>query len=439
MTSNKLLSEFAKYTSLNILGMIALSCYILADTYFISAGIGADGLAALNIAVPIYSFIHGSGLMIGIGGGTRFSVFKSRGDNESATNAFNVSILLGVIFSVFFVLIGIFFSGGIISVLGADESIFEMAHTYLLVLMLFSPAFIFNNILQCFLRNDGAPQLSMAAMISGSLLNVVMDWIFIFPCQMGIFGAVLATGMAPLVGISVSLTRIIAKKTSLSVKSCRLSFKSVTATLSTGAPSLVTELSSGVVMIVFNYLTMGLLGNTGVAAYSVVANLSLVVMAVYTGIAQGIQPIISRNYGMGNYKGVNTVMRYAIILMLALSAAVYAGIFFGADAITAAFNSQGDAMLQSIAPLGLQLYFIACPFAGFNIIAVMCFTSMQLPRPAHIISLSRGFVIIISAALIFSWLWKINGTWLSFPAAELITSAIAVILTAVTYKKARLR
>lgn len=172
--------------------------------------------------------------------------------------------------------------------------------------------------------------------------------------------------------------------------------------LSGGVPSLVTEWSSGIVMIVFNSIILRLEGNIGVAAYGVIANLSLVVIAIYTGIAQGIQPLISNGYGTGDYRKIKEVLQYAMLAMLLVSEAVYACVFFAASGIAGIFNSEGSALLQTLAAQGMKLYFIACPFAGFNVIISMYFTSSERARPAHIISLLRGFIIIIPAAFILS-------------------------------------
>lgn len=146
--------DFVKYSSLNVMGMIGLSCYILADTYFVSKGLGANGLTALNLAIPIYSFIHGSGLMIGMGGGTKYAIQKSQKAYDAANRTFTHAVLLAAVFAAFFVLAGIFLSGAITSLFGADETVYEMSKTYLQVILLFAPAFLMNNVLLCFVRND---------------------------------------------------------------------------------------------------------------------------------------------------------------------------------------------------------------------------------------------------------------------------------------------
>ena len=425
MTKSNCFRDFARYASLNVLGMIGLSCYILADTFFISKGLGADGLTALNLAIPIYSFIHGSGLMIGMGGGTKYSILKSQNKHDAANRVFTHALYLAAVFAVFFVLTGIFFSGHIVSLFGAGGQVYEMSNTYLKVILLFAPAFLMNNVLLCFVRNDGAPQRSMAAMITGSLSNVVLDWVFIFPCRMGIFGAVFATGLAPVISILVLSPHMIRKRNGFHVTACRPAANPAAGILSSGIPSLVTEVSSGIVMIVLNSILMNLEGNVGVAAYSIIANLSLVVIAVFTGIAQGIQPLISRSYGQNSQSGIQSILRYAMVSVLVLSALLYSVVFLGAPQITDIFNSEHNAVLGRIAQEGMRLYFIACPFAGINIVMSMYFTSSDCPRPAHVIALLRGFFLIIPLAFLLSRIGGLTGIWCAFPAAEGLTAAAA--------------
>ena len=419
--------EFVKYTSLNVLGMLALSCYILADTFFVSQGLGTNGLTALNLAIPIYSFIHGSGLMIGMGGATKYTIFRSRGDIAAGHRSFTHAVYLAVCFAVFFVLLGLFLPGRIIGLFGAEGEVWEMGTVYLRVILLFAPAFLMNNVLLCFVRNDGAPQLSMAAMITGSLSNVVLDWVFIFPCRMGMFGAAFATGLAPLISMGVLSVHFLRRRQQFAFQFQRPRLRTAGGILSSGVPSLVTEVSSGIVMIVFNAIILGLEGNVGVAAYGVIANLSLVVLAMYTGIAQGVQPLFSRGYGRGDGKSLRSILRYALLTMLMLSALIYGVVALFAPQIAGAFNSEGNAALQSIAERGMRLYFLACPFAGFNVILSMFFTSTERPAPAHVISLLRGFVLIIPLALALSAVAGMTGVWCAFPVTELLCAAFGMV------------
>ena len=420
--------EFFRYTTQNILGMLALSCYILADTFFVSLGTGADGLAALNLSIPVYSFIHGSGLMVGMGGGTRYSILKSQGNHEDANRAFTHALWMAGILALFFLALGPLAAGDIVAAFGGTGRVFTMSRTYLRVLLMFAPAFLLNDVLICFVRNDGAPQLSMTAMVVGSLANVVLDWILIFPCRLGIFGAAFATGLAPMIGIGILSTHFFRRKNQFHPVACRPRWRMVGRIAATGLPSLVTEVSSGIVMIVFNALILGLEGNVGVAAYGVIANLSLVVIAIYTGIAQGIQPILSRNYGRGDRTGARAILRYAMVTMLGISLLVYGAVLLGTAQIAGVFNSDGNPTLQSIAEQGLRLYFAACPFAGCNVVLSIYFTSTDRPLPAHVISLLRGIFVILPAAFLLAWLGGMVGIWLAFPVTEFLVAVVAGVL-----------
>lgn len=435
MKESSCFREFLKYSSLNVLGMIALSCYILADTFFVSKALGANGLTALNLAIPVYNFINGSGLMIGMGGGTKYAISKSQGKMKQASQAFTNAAALTALIAACFLLLGLFASAPIARMLGADDTVFEMSRTYLQVLLLFSPMFMTNNLLLCFIRNDGAPQLSMAAMITGSLSNVVLDYVFMFPLGMGIFGAVLATGLAPVISILVQSPYLLTKKNQFHLVRCRLSARLSLGIFSSGLPSLITEVSSGIVIIIFNRIILGLDGNTGVAAYGVIANLSLVVIAIYTGISQGIQPILSSNYGKGIRENVQAILRYAVTTVVILSAGVYLCMFFGAEPITAIFNSEKNQILQEIAEAGLKIYFTGCVFAGLNIIFSVYFTSTERPLPAQIISVMRGFIVIIPMSFLLSAIAGLPGVWASFPATEFLVSVAGVGLYAVMRKK----
>lgn len=435
MNNTKYFKEFAKYTSLNVLGMIGLSCYILADTFFISKGLGANGLAALNLAIPIYSFINGSGLMLGMGGATKYSILKSQDKTQEANRTFTNTILITLALALVFFSIGIFLSGPITKLLGADEVIFQMSKTYLQVILLFAPMFMLNNVLLCFVRNDGAPQLSMLAMLGGSISNIILDYVFIFPCNMGIFGAVFATGLAPIISMIILSPYFFKKKNQFHLIKCKLSVQLIGGIISSGLPSLITEVSSGIVIIVFNKIILSLQGNTGIAAYGVIANLSLVVISIYTGVAQGIQPILSRSYGAGDQKNIQQVLRYALFTVLAISGIVYSTVFFGADQIANIFNSENNALLQSIAVTGLKIYFTACVFAGFNIILSVYFTSTEHARPAHIISVLRGFIIIIPMAFLLSSISGMTGVWLTFPTTEFIVAMIGLTLFLLSRRK----
>lgn len=416
------LSAFMKYVSFNVLGMIGLSCYILADTFFVANGVGANGLTALNLAIPVYNFINGVGLMIAIGASTRFAISKSK---EVFTSGLYFIVICGTIF----VLTGLIFSNGIASLLGADSITIADTNIYLKIILLFSPMFMLNSYLQAFIRNDKNPSLAMVAMIMGSVANIILDYIFIMVFGMGMFGAVLATGVSPIVGLLVMSTHFIRKNNTFKfMPKLKLTFKRIKDIAVLGVSSFVTEMASGIVIIVFNILILNLSGNTGVAAYGVITNVALVVMSVFTGIAQGTQPLISDAYGKGENKIVKKLLKYALITSVIVAIISYASGYIFSENIVSLFNKDNDATLLSIAVQGIRIYFISFLFSGINVITTLYFTSMDKPQYAMIISILRGFVLIIPVAIILSIMYNMNGVWSSVVVTEIIVMLVGIII-----------
>lgn len=420
------LKKFIRYSVNNIFGMMAISVYILADTFFIARGVGTLGLTALNIAIPAFSFIQGSGLMLGIGAATKYSILKAQGQEKGANEIFSLAVISGLIISLFFVFLSITASKYLVKILGADESIFDITVTYLRVILCFAPSFIINAIFLCFVRNDHAPALAMIAMVIGSFSNIVLDYIFVFPLNMGMFGAALATGCAPVIGLCILSLHKLRGKNNFKLVKYKLDFIKIFGILKLGLPSLITELASGVVIIVFNILILGISGNIGVAAYGIIANISMVVTAIYTGISQAIQPLLSNCYGLKDTSGMKKIFKYALVLMLALSLVIYVILYFYASDIAFIFNKENDNILQTMAVEGLKVYFTATPFLGFNIIISIVFISMEKAVPAQIISLCRGFFILVPSAVILSKVFLMLGVWLSLLFCECVVAIISI-------------
>ena len=205
---------FAKYVSQNILGMIGVSAYVLADTFFISLAEGADGITALNLVLPLYSLIFAIGSMIGVGSATRFKIYQARGDKEAGFY-FTNSILFAFIFGLLFSLAGLFVPGAIVRLLGGTDEIVAIGIPYTRIFLLFAPFFMMNYICNAFVRNDGNPSLAMAATFSSSIFNIIMDYVLMFPLKMGMAGAALATAFSPIVGISICSIHLFSGKSSV--------------------------------------------------------------------------------------------------------------------------------------------------------------------------------------------------------------------------------
>lgn len=423
------LKEFFRYIIPSVMGMLGLSCYILADTYFIAGKMGSDGLTALNLAIPVYNLIHGSGLMVGMGGAALYSIAESQNDTKKGNIVFTYTLLFRGVLSVIFLLLGIFASENIAQLLGAKGKILPMTEIYLRMILIFSPCFLLNNILLGFLRNDGAPKLAMAGMLTGSFSNILLDYLFIYPLGWGMFGAVFATCLSPVISMAVMSVFFLKRRNHFHPVRLHPDGMLAGKILLTGCPSLVNELSSGIVMVVFNFLMLRFGGNTAVAAYGVIANISLVVIAMFTGIAQGAQPLISRNHGCGLPEQRNAVVRFSVRTAVLLAIFVYLFLLFFAEQTAGMFNSQGDVQLQNMAVQGIRFYFAGAVPAGINIVLCTAFTCMEYPQAGSLISILRGFLLIVPLAFLLGGVWQIMGLWFVFPLTEILTCICALFIT----------
>lgn len=425
----KLKNEFIKYTTLNMIAMVGVSLYILADTYFISKAVGAVGLAALNFNIVVFMLMHGIGLMIGVGGGIYFSIKGSAGDMEEGNAVFVNALILGLISAMLFLNMGILFPNQIAAFLGANVETLDLTVTYLKTISLFAPFFVLNNILLSFIRNDHNPRLAMTAMVVSSMFNIIMDYILMFVFQWGIFGAAFATGLSPVLSLGILLLHFKRKNRTLAFKPVRFKVKQMVLILKLGFPMFITELATAVTLFTFNMVILDISGNVGVAAYGIIANAAIVVMALFNGLAQGLQPLASKLHGQGDLNGLKQVFIYGIIGSLIISITTYVGVYFNVEAIVSVFNSDKIKALTDIAVFGMLIYFTGFFFAGINIVSVSYLSAKSNSKKAMILSILRSSIILIPSVLILSNLFGLVGVWASFVVTELVVMMLSRVKT----------
>lgn len=428
ITNLTLLKEYARYVSLNIFSMIGLSCYILVDTFFIANGVGADGLTALNLALPMFALITAFGFLISVGTGTRYSICRARGWHEEGDRLFTHGVVAAFGIGLVFIFIRFAFTKPFVILMGAQGNLIPLTEQYMKTFLMFAPFFILNNTLNNMVKNDGNPRCSMIATIAGSMANIVMDYIFIYPMGMGMFGAALATGISPIVGISILSTHFLQKRNGFKLARCKLSLTTYKEIGALGTSSFFAEIASMIVMVVFNKTILSITGNIGVASYGVIANLAIVVIAFFNGIAQGIQPLVSTSYGKGDLRTGYKVFRYAAGTTMAAALILYFILYVWATPIVELFNGEHITALREYATVGVRIYFFGIFFAGFNTVITTFFNSREEVKKAFCITLLRGGLVIIPAVLLLTFLFDMNGVWLSYPVSEGLVLIVAVIL-----------
>ena len=312
--------------------------------------------------------------------------------------------------------------------MGGDAGIVALGIPYARIFLLFTPFFMCNYIVSAFVRNDGAPSLAMVATLSGSLFNVVFDYIFMFPMGLGLAGAALATAVSPMLSIAICSRHFFQKDNTVQFVRQLPSAKLLGQSCQLGISGFVGEMSSGVTTTVFNFLLLGLAGNVAVAAYGVVANFALVATAIFNGVAQGAQPLVSRCYGHSDRPGARKLLILGSCTALAVAAVLYAVVFGMTDTLVGWFNSESSVQMARFAHNGMRLYFVGYFFAGFNIVAAGYLSATNRPVEASVTSICRGVAAIVVCSLVMSALFGMNGVWAAFPASELLTALLTLCL-----------
>lgn len=434
MSNQSITKQFIKYVTQNIFGMLGVSCYIIVDTFFIAKAAGADGITVLNLVLPIYSIIFAVGSMIGVGSAIRFAILRAQGERES-DYYFSNAIFFVWLIGIWGTLAGIFIPDKIIALMGGDVGIVALGTGYARTFLLFTPFFMMNYVVSSFVRNDNDPGAAMVGTLAGSLSNILFDYIFMFPLKMGLTGAALATAASPILSILICSTHFLKKGNTIPFRLCIPSLRRLWQACQLGVSAFVGEISSGITTMLFNFLILGLVGNVGVAAYGVIANYALVVMAIFNGVAQGSQPLISACYGKGDTRAVTKILRLGICTAVGIAAVVFVASYTFTDPLIALFNSEKSVELAAYARSGMQLYFIGFLFAAVNVVGSGFLSATERAREAFGISVMRGFVAISICSVVLARVMGLNGVWLSFPAAELLT---AMVLGTVLLSRVRL-
>ena len=406
--------------------MLGVSAYVLFDTYFIATGIGLNALAGLNIALPFFFLVSATGIMIGMGTSVRYSILSGEKQKDSAGQAIILGLITSVVFACIISFFGYLSSNELMKLMGADEKLLPYSSTYISTIFLFSLTIILNGFGICIYRAAGHPKFAMSAALINSFSNLVLDYIFIYKLNYGIGGAALASGIAPGIALGFQVIIYCFFLDSPEFEIPKLDFSRIIDILKLGFPSFITEFSTGFVMIFFNLVVLKCSGNIGVAAYGIIANIAIVVTAIFTGVAQGIQPLVSYSYGERNQTLVEKISDWAHTFTKGISIFLYVILFVFRTQIINIFNFENNTELIGIADKGIIIFFTAMIFWGGNIVNTQILASCDKPGKSFQLSICRGGIITIPVLLVFSKLWGLSGVWSAIPVAEMITYFIFI-------------
>ena len=427
LLNEKIKSLYFRYLSAAFGSAVISSIYSIVDVAMVGQYQGPDGTAALAVVAPVWNIIYSLGLLMGIGGSVIFSTKRGSEKKDCDENEYFTSAVIGSVILSVLAWIGIMlFEEPILRFFGADDSLLALAHDYVQPIKYVFPLFLFNQMLAAFLRNDGDPGLATFGVLAGGIFNVFGDYIFVFPCDMGIYGAGLATAIGSCISFVVMMTHFVRRKNTLRlIKPHRLFVKLKEITV-TGFSSFFIDVAMGVLTVLFNRQIMKYLGLDALAIYAPVIQVSTFVQCCAYSVGQASQPIISTNFGAGNGDRIKKTLRLAL-----LTTAVF-GVFWTALSLACPnlyiriFMTPTENILKT-APAIVRTYSVSFLLLPFNIFSTYYFQSVMKPKAAFVVSVARGLVISGILILLLPRFFSADSIWLTMPITEAIVAGYAAL------------
>ncbi len=407
----------------SLLGLMLMSINILIDGIFVGHGVGEVGLASVNIAVPVFSLFISLALWIGIGGGTLYSFYMGEGNQEKAKGVFSLAMASITFLVLIAGIIGRANVASISKMLGANADTLSLVTDYLSVLFLFGWVMALQQVLSVFVRNDGSPRLSMVALGSTAVANIVLNYIMIFMLGLGVKGASIATVLAEGAGVLILLSHFRKSRTHLRYIGFSWSWRIMGRIISLGFPSFLAESGMLVFTAGYNLAAVNLLGTEGVAAFSVVNYLHGFMFLSFFGIESALQPMISYYNGADQRKRIVSSVKLGEKTAFVLGGILLLTGFLAAPLLVSVFGVDSEEVKQ-LAIQGIRLFFIGYLFLGFNFVYMTYFQSIGQVGYSSLVILLRSFVFLIALLVMLPKFFGIAGVWLALPLSELIVAVL---------------
>ncbi|WP_053985962.1 MATE family efflux transporter [Niameybacter massiliensis] len=415
--------NYVSYLLPTVIGMVTYSLYCLADVLFVSLGEGSNGLAALNISLPIFTIYSALAILIGVGASITIGVLKGEGNLDGAHKTLTMAISTVTLLGTLFTLLSILFTKELALLLGADTTILKDVIGYLIPVCYGVLFYMLAGSLTVLVRSDGNPKLVMVAGMTGNLINIILDYIFIIPLGWGTFGAGLATAIGFTISMCILWLHFIMKKNTVHFTKSYFDINLFIRMIKNGLGASLLEISTGVTIFLINLALMKVSGATAVAIFSVISNIAFIAKGLFGGMAQASQPIISLNFGLKNFGVMKLANNYA--MWVAGSAGLISFILldlFSRPIISALVSTDPQVIEQGA--LAIRLYFFAFAFTGFNTVLMYYFQSIECSFYSTIMAFLRGIGLIFILLLILPRFLGEAGIWLVLPVTELIIFAV---------------
>ena len=427
------LRNILKFAVPTIAMSVFMSFYTMVDGLFVSNLIGTSALSAINLTAPVIQVVTAISTMLATGGSA--VIMKKMGEKkpQEAKEDFTFLILVNVVVGLVMTMLGYSLME---TVFGSMELSLEVAScctSYLSRYLVFTiPILLMNNFTLYMIASEKAA-LSLFCSVSGGVLNIVLDYVFIGPLDMGISGAAIATGLGYSVTAVVGLFVFSRKKSLLHFTKPAFRFKVLASAATNGCSEMATALVTGIITMMFNWTMLHYVGEDGVAAVTIIMYVLMFASSLYTGYSYGVAPMLSYYYGEKNHEKLKKLVSTSLKVIAVISLVTVVASFAAAKPLVSVF-ARPDNLVYDLAVTGNRICTLALLFIGFNIFASGMFTALSNGIISAILAFSRSFVFMLITMLILPAIWEVNGIWLATPTAELMALTLSALMF-VKYRK----
>ena len=419
-------SKLLRFTLPSIVMMVFTSIYGVVDGLFVSNFVGKTAFASVNLVMPFVMILGGMGFMIGTGGTALVSKILGEGDPDTANRTFSIMVLFTLALGIVLSAAGIVFMRPVSRFLGATDAMMDDCVLYGRIVTGFTFAFMLQNVFQSFFIAAEKPKLGLKVTVAAGLANMVLDALFIAVFNWGVAGAAIATGLSQCVGGVLPLVYFLRPNSSLlRLSPTRLRLRPILAACGNGSSELMSNISSSVVSMLYNFQLMRLAGEDGVSAYGVLMYVQFIFISIYIGYSIGCAPVVSYHFGAQNHGELKNLLGKSVLLMGCTGVALTALAMALADPLSRLFVGY-DAGLFALTSHAFRLFAWSFLLAGFNIYASGFFTALNNGGISAAISFLRTLVFQSASVLILPIFLDVDGIWWAITAAEVFAFLISV-------------
>lgn len=435
--TGKVIPVFFHYAVPSVIGMLAVTSAGIIDGVFIGNFVGSTALAAVNIAQPAWAVFAAIVFMLAVGGSVMCGKFLGERNAEAASDIFSKTMYVSCALAVLISGSGLLFLDELVTLLGANEELHPMVTVYMRIILWFAPLLIAALTLDFFVRVDGRPVLASAALVTFSVINIALNWLFIVQLGWGIAGAAWASAIAEASIFGILISHLFSRKCTLRLGRVREGWSDIFKAAFNGFSEFANELSIGLIVLLFNWVMITRQGVAGVAAYTIIGYLVMIGMEISYGISESLQPTISKNLGARQPKRIVQFMTTGAASAFGVGLLVSLLFVLAPEFLISIFLADGEGETMAIALEFVAYFWPAFLFLGVNITLASSFTAMHKPLQSVVIALSRSLVLPGLGLLLLPMFFGDKGVYLVIPVAEGITFLLTLILVA-SYRPSRI-